>query len=306
MSRNISRAVDRDMLFKKSSDYIKRALESKKADDISMCWLLSSIALELLGKAALADRHPFLVANPRGAEGYEAIFVAAGTGIEADVRTITAKMAYKKLEEIVPSFDQEIMNFCNDVAVRRNAELHSGESPFENMCSDDWKERYWEACGTILEHIGSSSERWLAADEISISPIFFEEMDIFATSRVAIKVDEARVNYESRKGVDQEPLSDGRNFGLQSASRRFKEKYDEIWDCTCPSCVSKGLVAGNQTDDLEAEETRYSVQGLDELVRRNFIAEEFICPSCGLELSSGEEVYYATKSGYHYEKYEKR
>ena len=54
------------MLYKKSSDYIRRALESKKADDISMYWLLSSVALELLGKAVLADRHPFLVVNPRG------------------------------------------------------------------------------------------------------------------------------------------------------------------------------------------------------------------------------------------------
>ena len=77
------------MLFKKSSDYIKRALESKEADDISMYWLLSSVALELLGKAALADRHPFLVVNPKGAESYEAIFVEAGTRATAEVRTIT-------------------------------------------------------------------------------------------------------------------------------------------------------------------------------------------------------------------------
>ena len=59
MSRNISRAVDRDMLVQKSSSYIRRALESKKADGIGMHWLLASVALELLGKAVLVDRHPF-------------------------------------------------------------------------------------------------------------------------------------------------------------------------------------------------------------------------------------------------------
>ena len=306
MSKNISGAVDRDMLFKKSSDYIKRALESKEADDISMYWLLSSVALELLGKAALADRHPFLVVNPKGAESYEAIFVEAGTRATAEVRTITAKIAYEKLEEIVPGFNREIMSFCKDIAARRNAELHSGESPFESIRANDWEKRYWDACGTILDHVGSSTERWLDESGISSSPIAFGEAAICRGFAAVVRVDNARINYESKKGFDQEHFSDGSGFDLQSASRMLKEKYDEIWDCSCPACKSRGLAAGNQTEDSESERTRYSAPGLDELIRKNFIAEQFICPSCGLELSSGEEVYYAAKSGYHYEKYEKK
>ena len=306
MSKNILRAVDRDMLFQKSSDYIRRALESNKAGDIGMHWLFASVALELLGKAVLTDRHPFLVVNPRGAESYEAIFIEAGTRPSAEVRTITAKMAYEKLEEIVPDFDRDLLNFCNDMAARRNAELHSGESPFESADMDGREERYWRACDAVLEHVGSSKERWMAADKISVSPRAFEEATVGIESLALVKVDEARINYESKIGVVQEQFSDGSGFDLQSASRILREKYDEIWNCDCPACGNVGLAAGNLAEDLEAEETRYSVQGLDELVRRDFIAEEFICPSCGLELSSGEEVYYVAKSGYHYEKYEKK
>lgn len=306
MSRNISGAVDRDMLFQKSSDYIKRALESKEADDTSMHWLLASVALELLGKAALADRHPFLVVNPRGSEGYEAIFVEAGTRPSAEVRTITAKMAYEKLEEIVPGFDREIMSFCNDMAARRNAELHSGESSFESADMDGREERYWRTCDAVLEHVGSSKERWMEADQVSASPKVFGEAAIGRCLSAVVRVDNARINYENKKGVGQEQFSDGSGFDLQSASRMLKEEYDEIWDCSCPACESRGLAAGNQTEDSESERTRYSAPGLDELVRRNFIAEKFICPSCGLELASGEEVYYAAESGYHYEKYEKQ
>ena len=306
MSRNISGAVDRDMLFQKSSDYIKRALESKEAGDISMHWLLASVALELLGKAALADRHPFLVVNPRGAEGYEAIFVEAGTRATAEVRTITARMTYEKLEETVPGFDREIMSFCNDMAARRNAELHSGESPFESADMDGREERYWRACDAVLEHVGSSKERWMAADKISVSPRVFEEATVGIESLALVKVDDARTNYERKIGVGQEQFSDGSGFDLQAASRMLKEEYDEIWDCDCPACGNMGLAAGNLAEDLVAEENRYAVQGLDELVRRNFIAEQFICPACGLELAGGEEVYYAAKSGHHYEKYEKQ
>ena len=108
-------------------------------------------------------------------------------------------MAYEKLEEIVPGFDREIMNFCNDIAARRNAELHSGESPFENMRVDDLEERYWGVCHTILDHVGSSKERWMEADHISTSPKIFEETAIGRGLTVVARVDEARINFKSKK-----------------------------------------------------------------------------------------------------------
>lgn len=302
MSRNICEAVDHDMLYRKSSDYIKRALEAKKAGDISMHWLLSSVALELLGKAVLATRDPFDITVPRY---YEAILVEAGAEARTGVKTIGARIVYEKLEEIVPGFNKEVMNFCIDIAALRNAELHSGESPFENMRADDWKERYWGACDIILEHVSLSKEHWLEAEEMFPVPIFFGSVNAIATTAVALKVDEAKMNFRSKKRTDQEQFSDDSNLDLQSVSRMLKEKYDEIWDCTCPACESTAFVAGDQADHLAVEETSYPMRGLAELSKTSFFAEEFICPACGLALSSGEEVYHAIKSGYHYEKYEK-
>ena len=303
MSRNICEAVDSDMLYRKSSDYIKRALEAKKAGDISMHWLLSSVALELLGKAVLATRDPFDIAVSRY---YEAILVEAGGETTTGVKTIGARIVYEKLEEIVPDFNKEVMNFCIDIAALRNAELHSGESPFENMRDDDWKERYWGACDIILKHVSLSKEHWLEAEEMFPVPIFFGSVNAIATTAVALKVDEAKMNYRSKKRADQEQLSYGDSSCLQSISRMLRKKYDELWYCICPACESKALVAGNHASDLAAEESSYSAQDLDNLSKTSFFAEEFICPACGLDLSSGEEVYHATKSGYHYEKYGKK
>ena len=303
MSRNICGVVDRDMLYRKSSSYIKRALESKDAGDLGMAWLFASIALELLGKAVLADRHPFWVVEPRDRGS---IFVEVGKKTMMKVKTIAARTVYKKLEEIVPGFDREIMSFCNDVATRRNAELHSGESPFENMCADDWDKRYWDACDKILEYVGSSRERWLDGNKISYSPPYYIEKNAILIVAVILKVDNAKTAFKNKKGAIQKQFPSNDSADLSLVRGMFRGKYDQIWDCTCPACESGAFATGNQIEDPATEKPQYSERSYDELFKRNFIAEEFVCLTCDLQFFIGEEVYIALKDGSYYEKYETR
>ena len=95
----------------------------------------------------LATRDPFDITFPRY---YEAILVEARAEARTGVKAIGARIVYEKLEEIVSGFDREIMSFCKDIAARRNAELHSRESPFESANMDGREERYWRACGYRL------------------------------------------------------------------------------------------------------------------------------------------------------------
>lgn len=112
--------------------------------------LLASLALELLGKAALARKYPSLVVDPTH---WQSMFVAAGVNVTTDVKTITAKALFERLTHLVPRFDKTIQKFCQDIAERRNAELHSADLPFRTMRLDAWEARYWHAYDTILHQM---------------------------------------------------------------------------------------------------------------------------------------------------------
>lgn len=62
---DINTAISEEALLGKSRAYIAKALRRKGEQDLEEYQLWASLALELLGKAALAHRHPCLVVDPR-------------------------------------------------------------------------------------------------------------------------------------------------------------------------------------------------------------------------------------------------
>ena len=143
-------AINGDALHAKSKVYIGRAMTRKTEGDLDEYQLWASLALELLGKAALAQKHPSLVVDPNH---WQSMFVAAGVNVTTDVKTITAKTLFERLVHLVPRFDKTIQKFCQDIAERRNAELHSADLPFKTMKLDAWEARYWasrhESVGSV-------------------------------------------------------------------------------------------------------------------------------------------------------------
>jgi hypothetical protein len=147
MSDDVFIAINGDALHAKSKIYIGRALIRKGAGDHDEYQLWASLALELLGKAALARKHPSLIVDPNH---WQSMFVAAGINVTTDVKTITAKTLFERLVHLVPKFDKTIQKFWQDIAERRNAELHSADLPFRAMRLEAWEARYWHASDTVL------------------------------------------------------------------------------------------------------------------------------------------------------------
>lgn len=63
MKQTTNPALEREALYAKSQDYIRRGLRAQADKDTEEYQLWASLALELLGKAALAKIHPALVAE---------------------------------------------------------------------------------------------------------------------------------------------------------------------------------------------------------------------------------------------------
>src|SRR6266705_6622748 len=108
-------ALEAEALYTKSQVYIARGLRAQRAGEADEYQLWGSLALELLGKAALAKVHPALVADPTH---YQSLFAACGRQISPDIKTITAKTLFERLGHIEKDFDSRHQRFCEQMALR--------------------------------------------------------------------------------------------------------------------------------------------------------------------------------------------
>jgi len=286
MADDVFIAISDEALHAKSKVYMGRAMTRKTAGDLDEYQLWASLALELLGKAALARQHPCLVVDPLHAPS---MFVAAGFNITTDVKTITAKTLFERLTQLVPRFDKVVQKFCMDIAERRNAELHSADLPFKTMRLDAWEERYWHACDTILRHMETSLEDWIGAADAAAPRQLLAEAAAALSAAVKLRVVSHRTAFQELKKAEREKRhvdADLRDPDKQIAL--FPDRYDEIWIVSCPACACRAFVTGEQTgEDITKETDEY---GIWETVEREFVGEEFKCPTCDLTLTGSDEL----------------
>ncbi|WP_349507937.1 hypothetical protein [Agrobacterium pusense] len=286
MPEDVFIAINGDALHTKSKVYIGRALVRKGASDLDEYQLWASLALELLGKAALARKHPSLVVDPTH---WQSMFVAAGINVTTDVKTITAKTLFERLAHLVPRFDKTVQKFCQDIAERRNAELHSADLPFRAMRLDAWEARYWHACDTILHQMGSSLEQWLGAADAKAPRQLLDEAAKALDAAVKLRVESAKEEFEALRRAERERLAaEAELREPQHQAGIFKGRYDEIWTERCPACKCRAFMTGEQTgEDISEERDEHAIW---EVVDREFVGEEFRCTTCELTLMGSDEI----------------
>jgi hypothetical protein len=290
-------AISSNMLHGKSKAYIGRALARKSEGNLDEYQLWASLALELLGKAALAKHHPSLIVDPNH---WQSLFVAAGINVTTDVKTITAKTVFERLTHLAPRFDKDIQKFCLAISERRNAELHSADVPFRAMKLDAWERQYWYACDYILKSMASSLEDWLGAADAKSPRELLEEAEQALQAATELRIKAARARFDDLKKAERDRLQEeakARHAIHQHDT--FSADYDDVWEQECPACNSKAFMAGTQASEEISEDADQGV--VWETVERSFIPEEFVCRSCDLTLVGSAEVEAAGLSDPHTE-----
>jgi hypothetical protein len=279
-------AISEEALLGKSRAYIAKALRRKGEQDLEEYQLWASLALELLGKAALAHRHPCLVVDPMHSPS---IFVAAGVSATTDVKTIAAKTLFERLRQIIPPFDEDVRKYCLAISERRNAELHSGDVPFKAMKVEAWEARYWYACNIILASMERDLDDWIGEGEAKEK----QQLLAFAAERlkagVMVKVESAKVAFLSNPQKAREQMiveAEARHSGQYGDL--FKWANDNNWEAKCVACQAKGFLAGDSVNEEILDQT-YD-DGPWETVEITYSADEFACPVCSLHLTGQAEV----------------
>jgi hypothetical protein len=286
-------ALERDALYAKSQVYIRRGLRAQADNDTEEYQLWASLALELLGKAALAKVHPVLVADPTH---YQSIFAACGRQLSADIKTIAAKTLFERLGHIDKSFDTRHQKFCAQMALRRNAELHSGQSPFSGMSAEAWEKEFWGAVETVLAMQNETLKSWLGAEDAKAPAKIIEQAAEALQWAVQHRVSRCKEDFETKY---QDP---------KRRQERIEESKELTWNdyswegrgrATCPACSAFGFLGGTLwTEEVTDTEEGWLTDDRGEFyggppmetVKRTFNVETFECPVCSLHLYGTKEI----------------
>lgn len=290
MIKPVTNALNKDALYAKSQLYIRKALARKSSNELEEYQLWASLSLELLGKSALASMHPSLIADP---QHFQSLFAAAGVNVSTDIKTITAKTLFERLQHIIDRFDNKVKDFCNQVANRRNAELHSGDVPFAATQTEKWEAEFWYSVDVILGHMDKTLESWLGANDAATPLEILNNAKEAKKQSIEMRVERFRDEFYAMKKGDQDAALSKAKVHMPRDYRSLSGlNHEHIWTCECPSCGAVAFMGGEMVEEevIDTNPDEYSVW---ETVERHFSGEAFSCPTCGLELEGFDELDFA-------------
>ena len=258
-----------EALYNKAIRYIE-----KMSDAASESWehaLWSGLALELLARAALANLAPVLLADKAkpsnlipalGFPPNEPKFSPTSVGIQT---------VLNRLRILLPEFDTELESFCSSHVGRRNAELHSGELPYDGVHGSNWHGSYYRACSVLLASMGFTLADFIGNDHA-----------IAASKEVEAATDEAA------KAVKGELEAFSKVWMAKDEEERdILAKQALLWSTRsvghrvfCPSCDSVGTVNG---DPIGASQQTLKDDEITE--RQEHLPQWFQCTACGFKIT---------------------
>jgi hypothetical protein len=275
---------DPQNLLNKALRYFELMFQQEK--DTWNFGLFSGLALELLARAALGNVSPVLLTDCN--RGPENLFHALGFPVRKErfvPRSISMEEACSRLGHLFPELDSSQQGFCLSHSTRRNAELHSGATPFDKLEDGSWLPKYYKCCDTLLKTMGltlshiipkgevAAAHAILAADEKKNEKAAFEEIVAY------------RKVWEGKTDEARETLSlQARTWATRQAGHCVK----------CPACGSAALVVGPPIGEVRKT---VKEDQITEVVEH--LPNKFECTACGLKIS-GVIKLSAAKLANHY------
>lgn len=262
---------DPKALYLKAERYVQQ-MDAHDSDDWEYA-LWSSLALELLARAALANVSPALLAD-HDKQGFANLSYALGyptTEERFSPRSIGISDVFTRLTAFVPGFAKEHASFGTQHTGRRNEELHSGKPAFDGLKTSSWQPRFYEVCQLLLKSMGLTLTDFFGKDEAAV-----------AVKMIAATADESakavRGDVDAHKKVWQ---------GLSEKERTILQTKAAVWATRqaghrvdCPACTSQALVMG------EPISTPVQKLDADDIIEtQEFLPNAFECVACRLKIS---------------------
>ncbi|MEG3159427.1 hypothetical protein U1763_02825 [Sphingomonas sp. LB2R24] len=258
-------------LYDKAERYIQQAQALDK--DLWDHALWTSLSLELLARAALANVHPVLLAEPDKA-GANIISALGFEPVEKRFapKSIAISDVFRRLTIVLPDFLAEHESFGIQHTGQRNAELHSGELAFDGVKGASWQPRFYATCKVLLTSMDLTLESFVGSEEAKAA----EEVIAAASDESAKAV---RGDIDAHRKVWMAKGDDERSTATEQAKIWAKRQTGHRVDC--PACGSAALVSGRPV----AAATRKLED--DVIVeKQEHLPTHFECIACGLKINT--------------------
>lgn len=263
-------AWDADALYAKAERYSQHMTDLDSDDWEFALW--SSLTLELLGRAALANISPVLLADTD--KTWSNTYHAMGfdpTEEKFAPKSIAISDVFRRLSSILPDFNKEHENFGILHTGRRNSELHSGEAVFDGMKGSTWQPRFYETCNILLNSMGMTLKDFWGQEEAEVAQKLIDAAADDGAKAVRGEVDAHRKVWLSKSDEERDTLT---RQAAVWATRQTGHRVD------CPACTSTALVSG----DPVAAPVQRLVNG--EIIHtQEYLPNQFQCVACTLKIS---------------------
>jgi hypothetical protein len=265
----VSGAWDSTALLSKAQRYIEEMQEHSHSDWKAVLW--SSLALELLARAALSKFSPALLADPASWHNLSYALGYVPKVPKFFPKSIAMADVLARLSELLPEFDEELQKFCRVHIGNRNAELHSADMPFEGASSSTWLASFYRSCAVLGNSLGMSLIDLFDGDEAKAANTVIAAAKDAAANSVKGSINAHKTVWEAKPERDRTKLA---------AQADVWARRQEGHVVTCPACSSKALLHGDPI--TEPKKT----------IKEDFITEtqtclptRFECVACNLKIS---------------------
>lgn len=261
---------DPEALYLKAERYVQH-MSALDSDDWEYA-LWSSLSLEFLARAALANVSPALLAETD--KSWSSLYHALGftpTEEKFAPKSIAISEVFRRLTAILPDFTKEHESFGIRHTGRRNAELHSGEPAFDGIKGSTWQPHFYQTCEILLASMGMTLQDFVGKDEATVAKKLVAAAADDSAKAVKGEV-EAHRKVWLAKGEEERTT-----LGAQAsvwATRQSGHRVD------CPACASRALVVG---EPVSAPMQRLNDGEITET--QEYLPNQFQCIACGLKIA---------------------
>lgn len=260
---------DKDALLMKAQRYSEQMFQHDHTDWQFVLW--SSFALEFLSRAALSNVSPVLLADQKS---WHNLFHALGYKPNATKflpKSISVTEVLSRLSEIYPEFNSELGGFCMGHTGMRNAELHSGDMPYEELKQSAWLAKFYRASTVLLKPMGKELADLIGDEAAKLASKLIDAEADDAAKAVTGKIKSHKSVWDDKEDSEKETLcKQAKLWATKHIGHRV----------ACPACASVAIVQG---EPISAPTTTLENDVIIE--KQNHIPNKFECIACGLKIS---------------------
>jgi hypothetical protein len=194
-----------------------------------------------------------------------------GTSSKLSPKSIDASEAITRAEALFPEFNRELANSCVIHLQRRNAELHSGDLPFDGLNTSTWLPQFYAAAEALLGTLGMPMANFFGADEATTAATLIKALKDDAAKVVKGTINAHKTIWNEKSEEEQKKLA--RHADAQSTRANGHR-------VVCPACQSVALVNGTPA----GPESSSFKDGMI-VLRQPMLPSHFECKACGLKIA---------------------